>query len=152
MPSPAPLRTVLAPFNAYRSSMAQRTARHAAALIGLEGACTLPEQSQLPRGLDGGSRTSQNPYGSGDLSASLPKAGWLSCHVRPHQREVCSHFGRGDAAARLNPYPADYRPAFASSLLLYPLPYQVLLRLPLLSEGSRATGLPRSAGGTVRVV
>ena len=32
----------------------------------------------------------------------------------------------------LNPYPTDYRPAFACSLLLYPLPCQVVLRLPFL--------------------
>jgi hypothetical protein len=132
--------------------MGQRTVRHAVALIGLEATCTLPRQGQVPKCFGGGSRTSKDRYGPADVSALLPNAGWLSSHVRPHQREVCSHFGRGDAAARLNPYPADYRPAFASSLLLYPLPYQVLLRLPLLSEGSRATGLPRSAGGTVRVV
>src|SRR5262249_15244890 len=37
------------------------------------------------------------------------------------------------------------RPSLPPSLL-YPLPCQVVLRLPLLSKDSRATGLPRSAG------
>ena len=30
---------------------------------------------------------------------------------------------------RLNPYPADYRPAFACSLILYPPPRGLLLRV-----------------------
>ena len=36
----------------------------------------------------GGSCTSNNHYGPADISALLPNAGWLSSHVRPHQREV----------------------------------------------------------------
>ena len=35
-----------------------------------------------------------------------------------------------DVAGWLNPYPAHYRSAFACSLVLYPLPCQVVLRLP----------------------
>lgn len=54
--------------------------------------------------------------------------------------------GRGDVARWLNPYPADYWPAFACSLLLYPLPRRLALRLPYPER--RGTGLPRSAGGT----
>jgi hypothetical protein len=109
--------------------MAQRTARHAAALIGLEGACTLPEQSRLPTCLGGGSRTSKDHYGAADFSALLPNAGWLSCHVQPHQREVCTLAG-GVMSLPLNRYPPYYRAAFACSLLLYPLFYQVPLQVP----------------------
>ena len=93
--------------------------------------CTLREQSRLPKCLGGGSRTSKDRYGPADISALLPNAGWLSSHVRPHQREVCTLAGRVMLLA-LNPYPADYRPAFACSLILYPLPSQVVLRLPFL--------------------
>jgi hypothetical protein len=111
--------------------MKQRTVKHAASLIGLEAACTLRQQSRLPKCLGGGSRTSKDRYSPADSSALLPNAGWLSSHVRPHQREVCSLSG-GVMSQALNPCPADYRPAFACSLLLYPLPYQVVLRLPFL--------------------
>jgi hypothetical protein len=51
--------------------------------------CTLREQSQLPKCLGGGSRTSKDHYSPADISALLPNAGWLSSHVRSHQREVC---------------------------------------------------------------
>jgi hypothetical protein len=116
--------------------------------LALSSTCTLPEQSRLPMGHGGGSRTSKDRYSPADMSASLPNAGWLSFHVRPHQREVCPLAG-GVLSLTLNPYPVDYRPAFACSPFPYPLPCQVVLRLPFL-RGShrRATGLPRSAGGT----
>jgi len=86
--------------------MGQRTVKYAADLIGLEASCTLPEQSRLPKCLGGGSRTSQDRYGPADISALLPNAGWLSCHVRPHPREVCPLAG-GVMSLPLNPYPAD---------------------------------------------
>jgi hypothetical protein len=152
LPPPPPQRTVLAPFNAYGSSMAQRATKHAADLIGLEGACTLPGQSRLPKCLGGGSRTSKSPYGPADISALLPDAGWLSCHVRPHQREVGALAG-GVMSLTLNPYPPCYRAAFACSLLLYPLPCQVPLQVPFRCKPRRrTTGLPRSAGETGLVV
>jgi len=44
--------------------------------------------------LGGGSRTSKDHYSPADSSALLPDASWLSCHVRPHQREV-SPLARG---------------------------------------------------------
>src|SRR5262249_22471444 len=55
-------------------------------------------------------------------------------------------FPWGDVAWPLNPCPADYRPAFASSLPLYPQPRRLTLRLAF--PRGRATGFPRSAGGT----
>ena len=55
--------------------------------------CTLREQCQLPKCLGGGSRTGKDRYGPADIAALLPNAGWLSPHVRPHQREVCSLAG-----------------------------------------------------------
>ena len=69
--------------------MKQRTVKHAVNLLGLEATCTLPEQSRLPMGFGGGSRTSKDRYDPAVISALLPNAGWLSSHVRPHQREVC---------------------------------------------------------------
>jgi hypothetical protein len=126
--------------------MGQRTAWHAEHLIGLEASCTLREPSQLPMCFGGGSRTSKDPCGPADISALLPDAGWRSSHVRPHQREVCSLAGGIILPLGLNPYPTHYRPAFACSLLLYPLPSQVILRLPLLSmrtAGQRAYHVPQ---------
>jgi hypothetical protein len=91
--------------------------------------CTLLKQSRLPKCFGGGSRTSKDRYGPADSSALLPNAGWLSSHVRSHQREVRSLSG-GVMLLTLNPYPTDYRPALACSPFLYPLPFQVVLRLP----------------------
>jgi len=45
-----------------------------------------------------------------------------------------------------NPYPSDYRSAFASSVLLYPQPYRRALRCAF--PGGSATGLPSSVGVT----
>ena len=60
------------------------------------------------------------------------------------QREV-SPLSRGVMLPwRLNPYPPDYRPAFACSLILYPLPRRLALRVAFPRAG-RTTGLPRSA-------
>ena len=102
--------------------------------------------------LGGGSRTSKDRYGPADISALLPNAGWLSSHVRPHQREVCSLSG-GVMSHTLNPYPTDYRPAFACSLLLYPLPCQVVLRLPFLSVPAQEdNGLTTFRGWNTTVV
>src|SRR5262245_18508077 len=50
-------------------------------------------------------------------------------------------FAWGDVAQGLNPYPAHYRPAFASSLVLYPQPRRLALRLTF--PRGRATGFPR---------
>src|SRR6266568_869157 len=47
----------------------------------------------------------------------------------PDQREVCPLSRQGDVALRLNPYPTHYRPAFASSLLLYLLPHRLTLQI-----------------------
>jgi hypothetical protein len=90
LPAPPPLRTGRAPFRCIRlKHEPTHLSRHAVNLMGLEATCTLPRQSQLPKCSGGGSRTSKDPYGPADISAWLPNAGWLSSHVRPHQREVC---------------------------------------------------------------
>src|SRR4051794_3632500 len=47
-------------------------------------------------------------------------------------------FPWGDVALRLNPCPAHYRPAFASSLVLYPQPHRLALRLAFPEGGLRA--------------
>src|SRR5262249_40131300 len=56
-------------------------------------------------------------------------AGWLTLHARRHPREVSLLSQWNDLARRLNSYPARYRPAFASSLLSYPQPHRLILRL-----------------------
>jgi len=114
--------------------------------------CTVREQSRLPKGLGGGSCTRKDRYSPADMSALLPNAGWLSSPVRPHQREVCPLAG-GVMSRSLNPYPADYRPAFACSLFLYPLPYQVTLRLPFLwGPAQECNGLTTFRGWNNMVV
>jgi hypothetical protein len=102
--------------------------KHAVHLPGPEATCTFHEQSRLPKGFGGGSRTSKDPCGPADISALLPNAGWLSFHVRSHPREVGRLSPWDDVALRLNPYPAHYRPAFACSLVLYPQPHGLALR------------------------
>src|SRR5262249_59709109 len=86
-----------------------------------------------------------------DMSALLPWSVGQGSLVTEDQREVCRLSPWGDVAARLNPYPAHYRPAFACSLLLYPPPPGLALRLavPTGHPGGGTTGLPRSAGVTV---
>jgi len=62
------------------------------------------------------------------------------------QTEVCP-LARGVMfLAEGNPYPNHYRSAFASSVLLYPQPYQPSLRSAF--PGGSATGLPSSVGVT----
>src|SRR3954464_9221175 len=83
-----------------------------------------------------------------DMSACLPESVGRGSLVTEDHREV-GPLSRGVMSRRpLNPCPARYRPAVASSRLLYPLPRQVALRLPspVPGWGARgATGLPRSA-------
>jgi hypothetical protein len=50
---------------------------------------------------------------------------------------------------RLNPYPARYSPAFAFSLIPYPQPHELILRLAFPER--RATGLPRCVAETAWV-
>jgi hypothetical protein len=132
--------------------MKQRAVKHAVNLLGLEATCTVRGQSQLPKCFGGGSHTSKDRYGPADISALLPNAGWLSSPVRPHQGEVCSLSGGVMLPYRLNPYPAHYRPAFACSPFLYPLPCQVILRLPLLSGSQQGNGLTTFRRRNSRVV
>src|ERR1051326_8549371 len=88
-----------------------------------------------------------------DISALLPQSVGQGSLVTEDQREVCRLSPRGDVAGRLNPYPAHYRPAFACSLLLYPPPPGLALRLafPAGLPAGEPTGLPRSAGVTAWV-
>src|SRR5260370_6925935 len=78
-----------------------------------------------------------------DISALLPQVGWPILHVRQHQREVCQLSPWDEIARPRLPYPPDYRAAFAYSLLLYPPPLRLALRLAF--PRGEATGLPRSA-------
>src|SRR5260370_7128900 len=64
-----------------------------------------------------------------DISALLPQVGWPILHVRQHQREVCQLSPWDEIAGWRHPYPPDYRAAFAYSLLLYPPPLRLALRL-----------------------
>ena len=133
------------PFDACRSSIGQRTSfRTRLPALAVTTTGTIRHQSRLPKGFGGGRSTSQGHYDRADRSASLPApvGGRFACaNTRGKSARL-----RGESSR--NSYPAHYRLAFASSLVLYPLPYQVVLRLPLRSTDRRTTGLPRSAGET----
>jgi hypothetical protein len=142
-----PLRTVHETFASYGSSMEQRTPLSGStrsSSLALRTPTRYHGQSQLPRGLDGGSRTSKDDCRPADISASLPKAGWLSCHVCPHQREVCPLSGGMMLQPLSAPLPGGLR------LLPPPLPAAPSghLAAPLPGHTRRATGLPRSPCGT----
>jgi hypothetical protein len=135
LPPPPPLRTARAPFDACSSSIGQRT-YHSTRLpaLTLRATCTLLRESRP--------RNRREPHQQGlcapPTSALPPQVGWPTVHVRQHQREVSrlSPWGK-------HPCPIHYRPAFASSLLLYPQPHRRALRFAF--PGGEATGLPRSA-------
>ena len=112
--------------------------------------CTVREQSRLPKCIGGGSRTSKGRYDPADISALLPNAGWLSCPVRPHQREVCSLAGRVMSPSGSTPIrPITGWPSLAPSSFTR-CPVRSSYDSPCCRWDSRATGLPRSAGGTTR--
>src|SRR5262249_42275990 len=142
LPSPPPLRTARAPFNACSSSIGQRTCygtrlptlawwttctvlrrgsqpgpgASAHATVGGRTSKGLAPRQQLlcpPKEFTGGSRT-PTPEGS------LPPCGWGKY-----------------------PYPPDYRAAFASSLLLYPLPHRYPLRGAYRQGRQRAYHVPQ---------
>jgi hypothetical protein len=129
-PAPPPLRTGRASFRRIRLKHEQRTLRHAANLLGWEGHLHGTRTEPAPEVL----RWWQ-PHRQGPLR---PRRQF--CFAAQRRLAVVSRastpggsllpFGRGDVVGPLNPYPADYRPALACSLLLYPLPCQVALRLP----------------------
>ena len=151
MPPLPPLRTVLAPFDAYGSSIGQRTGSGTwSSASAFRTTCTLLRESQQ--------RNRRKPHQqeryTPPTSAWLPQVGLPMVHVRQHQREVCRLSPWDDVALWLNPYPARYRPAFAYSLLPYPPSLRLLLRVAFpcgRGHGGGTTGLPRSAGVTVQV-
>jgi hypothetical protein len=142
LPSPPPLRTARAPFDACRSSISQ---------------ALCPEPGCA----------SQHNLHDTHLPPTHPKAGSCTswCFHRRHLLCFLSWFFRlsrgetpdgsqpgfpwDDLAPRLNPSPHHYSTAFASSIFLYPQPHRLTSRLafPL----GRATGLPRSGCLPTRV-
>src|SRR4051794_12540795 len=75
-----------------------------------------------------------------DISALLPESVGQGSLVTEDHREV-SPLSRGVVSLALHPYPDHYRPAFAFSLILYPPPHRLALRLAV--PCGRTTGLPR---------
>ena len=145
LPEPPPLRTARACSHACSSSIGQRTANSTRLpALALGTTCTLLSESRPTEPLEAAPARALR---SADISALLPQTGWPTIHVRQHQREVCRLSPWGDLAARRNPYPAHYRPAFACSLLLYPPPFRRALRraFPAGRPARKTTGLPRSA-------
>jgi hypothetical protein len=59
-----------------------------------------------------------------NLPSRLKRFLKLSCAERPARKPARFRVGQ-----ILNPYPAHYKPAFASSGILYPLPHRLTLRL-----------------------
>src|SRR5262245_55679508 len=78
-----------------------------------------------------------------DISACPLGVSWPRFSREGRPEGSLPPFGWGDIAWRLNPYPVDYRPAFAFSLVLYPPPHGLLSRVAF--PCGETTGLPRSA-------
>ena len=152
MPSPPPLRTVHAPFDAYGSSIEQR-------LCGMRPG-TAPPAHDTPCE----TRAPHWPWGQpgrycgragyrdrrGLHQRALPPLTVLHRPPKPVGCRFASANTRGKSARfragfYLNPYPARYRPAFAFSLVLYPPPRRLTLRLAC--PRGRTTGLPRCIAG-----
>ena len=138
-----PLRTVRAGFPAYGSS------RHKAPGRGRQhGHCSrVPSRSASP--------DPELPMAAADAGGHRSPVHFLALRrftrsdvavATGDQMEVGTAFAAGHVAAR---YPRHYSATFAFSILLYPLPQQVALRLPCPRAGA-ATGLPSSAGTTRR--
>src|SRR5436190_16257168 len=69
--------------------MKQRTAKHAVDLIGREAHLHVTRTEPAPEMPRWWQPHQQGPLRSRRQFCLLPNAGWLSSHVRPHQREVC---------------------------------------------------------------
>jgi hypothetical protein len=128
---PSPLRTARKPFGLCRSSLSQGPSR--------DPVRRTPHLHDTDLGPASGTRR------------------------RPHQQRSCCHLlclpsrlvrrsraetPEGSQPAFAwggNPYPARYRPAFASSLVLYPPPRRLTLRRAY--PRGRTTGLPRCIAG-----
>src|SRR5271157_2188677 len=79
-----------------------------------------------------GARSGAAPAGisAADMSACLPVSVGQGSLVTEDQREVCPLSGRVISPGGSKPLSARlYGPAFAFSLLLYPPPYRLLLRV-----------------------
>jgi len=108
--------------------------------------CTLLRQSHLPVRAASArlARTGRTSKVIATRRHLLCLLGWLTDRSRaPSPEGSLPAFAWGDVARRLNPYPPDYRAAFASSLTRYPQPHRLALRLTF--PRGRATGLPCSA-------
>jgi len=166
LPSPPPLRTVHAPFNAYGSSIEQHPCATAPDDSAVPGRLLRSAVGPWARGqperycgsagsrddFGGGSSTSKGLADPADRSASLPNAGWLTVHARRHQKEVCP-LSRGVMSQPLSGLlPAGLR------LLPPPIPAVLLghLTIPLavgVQQGNGLTTFRRwnSMGGLGRV-
>jgi hypothetical protein len=155
-PSAPPLRTGRAPFDAYGSSIGQRTENGTRlSALAVRTTCTLLRESQQ--------RNRRKPHQQ-ERCAPLT---FLLCFLKSvcspftyaNTRGKSAGFRRGVCCWRRNPYPTHYRPAFACSLLLYPPPHQRLLREPPSLTGRRRAyhvpplspcGLGRASSPVVR--
>src|SRR5205807_7028197 len=116
-------------FDASGSSMKQRTLKHAVNLLGLEAHLHVTRTEpapDVPRWWQ--------PHQQGPLRSRRHFCFAAQCRLAVLSRASTPEgsrpaFAWGDVAGQLNPYPAHYRPAFACSLLLYPPPHRLALRL-----------------------
>jgi len=102
LPSPPPLRTARAPFNACSSSIGQRTPDGTRSpALAWTATCTLLWQSRLPKCFRWRQSHQQGPLRSRRHLCVTACAGWLTVHVRQHPREVCRLSPWGDVATPL---------------------------------------------------
>src|SRR6202035_2449111 len=119
--------------------MKQRTAKHAVNLIGLEGHLHGTRTEPAPEMLRWWQPHQQGPLRP-RRQFCIAAQGQLAVLSRAFIPEgSLPPFGWGAVAGWLKPDPAHYRPAFASSLLLYPQPRRLALRLAF--PRGEATGL-----------
>src|SRR5262245_63769223 len=107
--------------------------RDAVAPLALGSTWTVLRQSRRPK--IGGGRTTGV---AARVRSALPP---LPVGCRSPSANTRGKSARFRAGRSRHPYPAHYRPAFASSLVLYPPPHRLALR-PAYPRG-RTTGLPR---------
>ena len=141
---PSPLRTARKPFGLCRSSLSQGPSRDPV------GRCA-PPPARYWSGADGRDTPETAPAASCRHLLCLPSQLFRRSRAETPEGSQPA-FAWDDLAGGLNPYPLDYRAAFASSLILYPPSHrQPPCGGPTPRGGRRAYHVPRMNHGWFRL-